>query len=170
MWPPIAGLDGVKEASLKIEQVKPEWSFLEGVTLQVAVAHGLGNAERVLKSIQSGEKQYHFVEVMACPGGCIGGGGPAPLHDQRRPRSTHCRHLSRGRGQETPQVARESRLATALQGVSRRRPRRPPQPRTPPHPLRPTRQVRRVISRSVMLLGSPEPLSHRGAFSCIMAW
>ncbi len=72
---PIAGLSGVKEASLKIEGVKPEWKFLEGVTLEVAVAHGLGNAEQVISSIKSGEKQYHFVEVMACPGGCIGGGG-----------------------------------------------------------------------------------------------
>jgi len=71
----VAGLDGVKEASLKIEGVKPEWSFLEGVTLDVAVAHGLGNAHRVLSAIRSGEKQYHFVEVMTCPGGCIGGGG-----------------------------------------------------------------------------------------------
>lgn len=72
---PVAGLDGVKEASLKIEGVKPEWSFLEGVTLEVAVAHGLGNAEKVISAIKSGEKQYHFIEVMACPGGCIGGGG-----------------------------------------------------------------------------------------------
>ncbi|NLF08027.1 MAG: 2Fe-2S iron-sulfur cluster binding domain-containing protein [Pirellulaceae bacterium] len=72
---PVAGLDGVKEASLKIEGAKPEWSFLEGVTLEVAVAHGLGNAEKVISAIKSGEKQYHFVEIMACPGGCIGGGG-----------------------------------------------------------------------------------------------
>ncbi len=72
---PVAGLTGVKEASLKIEKTLPEWKFLEGVTLQVAVAHGLSNAQRVISSIKSGEKQYHFVEVMTCPGGCIGGGG-----------------------------------------------------------------------------------------------
>jgi iron-only hydrogenase group A len=72
---PIEGLKGVKEASLKIEGVKPEWNFLEGVTLNVAVAHGLGNAQRVIAACRSGEKQYHFVEVMTCPGGCIGGGG-----------------------------------------------------------------------------------------------
>ena len=48
---PIEGLKGVKEASLKIEGVKPEWSFLEGVTLNVAVAHGLGNAQRVIAAI-----------------------------------------------------------------------------------------------------------------------
>ncbi len=72
---PIEGLAGVKEASLTIKGVKPEWSFLEGVALNVAVAHGLGNAQRVIGSIQSGAKQYHFVEIMTCPGGCIGGGG-----------------------------------------------------------------------------------------------
>jgi len=72
---PIAGLNGVKEASLKIDRAKPEWKFLEGVTVNVAVAHGLANAQRVIGAIRSGEKQYHFVEVMTCPGGCIGGGG-----------------------------------------------------------------------------------------------
>ena len=72
---PITGLQGVKEASLKIEGVKPEWSFLEGVTLEVAVAHGLVNANHVISAIRSGEKHYHFVEVMTCPGGCVGGGG-----------------------------------------------------------------------------------------------
>ncbi len=72
---PVEGLQGVKEASLIIEKVKPEWKFLEGVTLNVAVAHGLGNAQRVIAAARSGAKQYHFIEVMTCPGGCIGGGG-----------------------------------------------------------------------------------------------
>jgi iron-only hydrogenase group A len=78
---PIEGLDGIKEASIKIEGAVPAWSFLEGVTLNVAVAHGLANARRVLESIKSGEKNYHFVEVMTCPGGCIGGGGQPRLTD-----------------------------------------------------------------------------------------
>ena len=72
---PVAGLQGMKEASVKIEGTVPDWSFLEGVTLNVAVGHGLGNAHRIIDAIRSGEKQYHFVEVMTCPGGCIGGGG-----------------------------------------------------------------------------------------------
>jgi NADP-reducing hydrogenase subunit HndD len=71
----VAGLNGVKEASLKIEGTVTPWNFLEGVTLNVAVAHGLSNAQRVISAVKSGEKQYHFVEVMTCPGGCIGGGG-----------------------------------------------------------------------------------------------
>jgi NADP-reducing hydrogenase subunit HndD len=72
---PIAGLDGIKEAAIEISKTVPEWDFLKGVTLKVAVAHGLSNAKRVIHEIQSGGSQYHFVEVMACPGGCIGGGG-----------------------------------------------------------------------------------------------
>ncbi|MBN2486189.1 MAG: iron hydrogenase small subunit [Bacteroidales bacterium] len=71
---PIMGLEGVKRASLKIEGTKPEWSFLEGVELKVGVAHGLGNARRIIEMMQSGEV-FHFIEVMTCPGGCIGGGG-----------------------------------------------------------------------------------------------
>jgi iron only hydrogenase large subunit-like protein len=80
---PIEGLKGVKEAALTIEGVKPEWSFLEGVTLNVAVAHGLGNAQRVIAAVRSGQKQYHFVEVMTCPGGCIGGGGQPRYTDNK---------------------------------------------------------------------------------------
>jgi len=82
---PIAGLKGVKEASVEITGTLPEWSFLEGVTLKVAVAHGLGNARKVIERIKSGAAVYHFVEVMACPGGCIGGGGqPRMTTDQVR--------------------------------------------------------------------------------------
>ena len=76
---PIAGLEGVKEASITITGTVPEWSFLEGVTVNVAVAHGLGNAGKVMKKIKSGEASYHFVEIMTCPGGCIGGGGQPRL-------------------------------------------------------------------------------------------
>lgn len=72
---PIAGLEGVKEASITIEETVPEWAFLKGATLNVAVAHGLTNAQKVIDRIKSGEATYHFVEVMTCPGGCIGGGG-----------------------------------------------------------------------------------------------
>jgi NADP-reducing hydrogenase subunit HndD len=76
---PVAGLEGLKEAALTLTGTVPEWSFLEGVTVKVAVAHGLGNARRVVERIKSGEASYHFVEVMTCPGGCIGGGGQPRL-------------------------------------------------------------------------------------------
>ncbi|HKJ85267.1 MAG TPA: iron hydrogenase small subunit, partial [Spirochaetia bacterium] len=72
---PVAGLEGIKEASLVVNQPLPEWDFLDEVELKVAVAHGLGNAARLIEEIGSGRKSYHFVEIMTCPGGCIGGGG-----------------------------------------------------------------------------------------------
>jgi len=77
----VAGLEGIKEASLKLEGLQKEWSFLEGVELKVAVAHGLGNAATLLDSLQNGKKSYHFVEIMTCPGGCIGGGGQPRMTD-----------------------------------------------------------------------------------------
>jgi iron only hydrogenase large subunit-like protein len=76
---PLAGLTGIKEASITITGALPEWSFLEGVTMNVAVAHTLGNAKKIIEDLKSGKKVYHFVEVMTCPGGCIGGGGQPRL-------------------------------------------------------------------------------------------
>ncbi len=78
---PLAGLKGMKEASLKIEGALPAWSFLEGVEMRVAVAHSLSNAAALLDRIKAGEASYHFVEVMTCPGGCIGGGGQPRFTD-----------------------------------------------------------------------------------------
>ncbi len=77
----IAGLEGVKEAALTITGTKKEWAFLEGVELKVAVSHGLGNTRRLLEHIKSNGPVYHFVEVMTCPGGCIGGGGQPRFTD-----------------------------------------------------------------------------------------
>ena len=71
---PIVGLEGVKKATLKIENTLPAFSFLEGVELKVGVAHGLKNARKIIELVKKGE-EFHFIEVMACPGGCIGGGG-----------------------------------------------------------------------------------------------
>ena len=76
---PIQGIQGVKEASITIEETVPEWAFLKGATLNVAVANGLANAQKVIDRVRSGEKAYHFIEVMTCPGGCIGGGGQPRL-------------------------------------------------------------------------------------------
>ncbi len=73
--PPLMGLEGIKHAEVTIAGAVPAWSFLEGVTVKVAVASGLGNARKLVEKIKSGEASYHFVEIMTCPGGCIGGGG-----------------------------------------------------------------------------------------------
>ncbi|MBU1412187.1 iron hydrogenase small subunit, partial [Myxococcota bacterium] len=82
---PVRGMDGLREASVKLENVLPEWSFLEGVTARFAVAHGLGNARHLLEEIEAGTSPYHFIEIMACPGGCLGGGGmPIPTSPEIR--------------------------------------------------------------------------------------
>ena len=77
---PIRGAQGIKTASIPIENAVDEWKFLEGVTLKVMVAHGTANAKKVMEMLEAGElTDYHFVEIMACPGGCLGGGGqPIP--------------------------------------------------------------------------------------------
>lgn len=78
---PLVGLEGVKEAEVTFTGTTEEWRFLEGVTARVAVAHGLGNAAGLLERIATGEREYHFVEIMSCPGGCIGGGGQPRMTD-----------------------------------------------------------------------------------------
>ena len=82
---PVRGMEGVKEASIKIEGTTEDWNFLEGAELKVAIAHGLINANRLVKAISEGKASYHFIEIMACPGGCIGGGGqPIPTNMEIR--------------------------------------------------------------------------------------
>ncbi len=61
----VRGIEGIKEASIEIG----------GMKVRAAVANGLGNARKLLDSIKAGEAQYDFVEIMACPGGCVNGGG-----------------------------------------------------------------------------------------------
>ncbi len=66
----VRGMDGWKEASFDIK----------GVTIKVAVASGLANTRKLVEAIRKGEVDYDFVEIMACPGGCAGGGGQ-PIQD-----------------------------------------------------------------------------------------
>jgi iron only hydrogenase large subunit-like protein len=78
---PVRGMEGVKEATIKIEGCVDAWKFLEGAELKVAIAHGLVNANKIMKMVRDGEASYHFIEIMGCPGGCIGGGGqPIPTN------------------------------------------------------------------------------------------
>ena len=65
----VRGIENLKEATIDVD----------GFELKVAVAHGLGNARKLMNEIRAGKSKYHAVEIMACPGGCIGGGGQ-PLH------------------------------------------------------------------------------------------
>lgn len=72
---PLSGFERIKVASLKLEGLLPQWSFLEGVEVKVAVTHGLSGAAQLMDEIAAGTSPYHFIEVMGCPGGCITGGG-----------------------------------------------------------------------------------------------
>ncbi len=83
---PCRGMDGVRQSSIKLENVKPEWKFLEGIELKFLIAHGTANAKRVMEALKNGGlNDVHFVEIMGCPGGCIGGGGqPIPTSPEIR--------------------------------------------------------------------------------------
>jgi NADH-quinone oxidoreductase subunit G len=70
----VRGLEGVKETTVDID----------GLKLNIAVTNGLGNARKVLEKIERGEANYHAIEIMACPGGCIGGGGQPYIHGDTR--------------------------------------------------------------------------------------
>ncbi len=84
---PVRGTEGIREARVKIEKPKKEWAFLDGVELKCAVAHGLVNAKYIMDKVKAGKADYHFVEFMACPGGCLGGGGqPIPTNPDIRQR------------------------------------------------------------------------------------
>lgn len=65
----LRGLDGIRSASVQVGDM----------TLNIGIAHGLGNARRLLEDIRAGKSQFHAIEIMACPGGCVGGGGQ-PYH------------------------------------------------------------------------------------------
>ena len=68
----VRGLTGIKEATVSVA----------GIDIKVAVAHGTANAAKLLDAIKAGEKTYHFIEIMGCPGGCVTGGGQ-PIVDAR---------------------------------------------------------------------------------------
>ena len=95
---PVRGFEGVKYVELPlgnvigevpglIKHLIPDWEWLKGATLKVAVAHGTANAKKIMDDIKAGGKfsECHFIEFMACPGGCIGGGGqPIPTSAEIR--------------------------------------------------------------------------------------
>ncbi len=91
---PVRGMDYIREASVMIDNVLPQWSFLEGVELKTCVTHGLSNAKKVMEAVRDGKANYHFIEVMACPGGCLGGGGqPIPTSADIRKRRSEAIYL-----------------------------------------------------------------------------
>lgn len=71
-YTPVRGLEGIKEATVRIGNLD----------VKVAVAHGTGNASKLLDKVRKGEADYHFIEVMGCQGGCINGGGQLIIMDK----------------------------------------------------------------------------------------
>jgi NADP-reducing hydrogenase subunit HndD len=61
----VRGIEGIREATVEAG----------GLKIKAAIASGTGNAKKLLDKIKNGEAEYHFVEIMACPGGCVNGGG-----------------------------------------------------------------------------------------------
>ena len=79
---PIVGLEDIREATIKLENVTPEWRAAEGFEVKIAVTSGFAGARKLMEQIKEGTSPYHFIEVMGCPGGCITGGGqPRPQED-----------------------------------------------------------------------------------------
>ncbi|MDD3243477.1 MAG: NADH-dependent [FeFe] hydrogenase, group A6 [Eubacteriales bacterium] len=68
----VRGIQGIKEATID----------LAGTPVRIAVANGTGNAQQLMEAIKAGEKQYEFIEIMACPGGCVTGGGQPIVSSQ----------------------------------------------------------------------------------------
>jgi NADH-quinone oxidoreductase subunit G/[NiFe] hydrogenase diaphorase moiety small subunit len=83
---PCRGFEGIKQASVKLENCVEAYKFMEGVEVKFIVAHGTANATKVMEMLKKGElNDVHFVEIMACPGGCLGGGGqPIPTSEEIR--------------------------------------------------------------------------------------
>ena len=65
----LRGMEGIRKATIDFD----------GVPVNIGIAHGLGNARKLLEEIQAGKSEFHAIEIMSCPGGCIGGGGQ-PYH------------------------------------------------------------------------------------------
>ncbi|WP_352420228.1 NADH-dependent [FeFe] hydrogenase, group A6 [Proteiniborus sp.] len=84
-YAPVRGLEGIKEATVKIGDLD----------VKVAVAHGTGNAGRLLDRIRNEEANYHFIEIMGCPGGCINGGGQPIIMDKDKTDEV-CRQRAQG--------------------------------------------------------------------------
>lgn len=83
---PVRGMEEIRKAELPIIKAVDDWKFLEGATLKVMIAHGTANAKKIMDMLCRGElDDYHFIEIMACPGGCLGGGGqPTPTTPEIR--------------------------------------------------------------------------------------
>lgn len=112
---PVRGMDGIREASIKLENLLPKYRAFEGFTLKIAVAHGIQNARQLVEVVRQAKlagrpAPWHFIEIMACSGGCIGGGGqPKPTNMEIRKARTRLifqedANLPRRKSHENPEI------------------------------------------------------------------
>ncbi len=98
----VRGMEGIKEATYNVA----------GTEVNVAVASGLRNANELLERVKKGEKQYHFIEIMGCPGGCINGGGqpivPSYIRNFEDYRSMRASALYKNDGKKTIRKSHEN--------------------------------------------------------------
>ncbi len=121
---PVRGFDGIRMAEIKVEEVGPvpeilkmhfdNFDWLKGATLKVAVGHGTANAKKIMENIKAGGvfSECHFIEIMACPGGCLGGGGqPIPTNQEIRKKRAEAiyaeeKQLEYRKSHENPHIVR----------------------------------------------------------------
>jgi NADH-quinone oxidoreductase subunit G/[NiFe] hydrogenase diaphorase moiety small subunit len=99
-------IDKVGPVPAILSHLVPDFEWLRGVTVKVAMAHGTANAIRVMQDIQEGGplSQCHFIEFMACPGGCLGGGGQ-PIPTSAKIRAARAKAIY---GEDAAYVVRKS--------------------------------------------------------------
>ena len=96
----VRGMEGIKQATVAVGDLP----------VKVAVAHGLSNAKALMEKVKAGEADYHFIEIMCCQGGCIGGGGqPVPTNSEIRKKRAEAiyredRGLPLRKSHENPEV------------------------------------------------------------------
>jgi len=121
---PVRGFEGIRYAEIPVTKVGtppeliknliPDFKWLKGATLKVAVAHGTANARKILENIKAGGKfaECHFIEIMACPGGCLGGGGqPIPTNEEIRKKRAEAiyaeeKQMNVRKSHENPKIVR----------------------------------------------------------------
>jgi len=110
---PIVGFDQIKEATLKFENVLPEYHMFEGFEAKIAVTSGLAGAKILMKQIETGTSPYHFIEVMGCPGGCICGGGQPRSNDP----DVRMKRLKALYSEDEHKVLRQSHLNPSIAAI-----------------------------------------------------
>ena len=110
---PIVGLDQIKEAALKFENVLPDYKMFEGFEVKVAVTSGLAGAKILMDQIAAGVSPYHFIEVMGCPSGCICGGGQPRSDDP----DVRIKRLKAIYSEDESKACRQSHLNPSIDAV-----------------------------------------------------